>query len=77
MDIETYQKATEIVERMEACRKLLSVVCRESSFFANGVSYYLSKFANSYREDFIAYINQKLEEDQRAFAELQWRSCDK
>ena len=76
MDIEVYRKATEIVSRMEVCKDLLASVERVS-FLANSVRQHISKFADVYREDFIAYVNQKLEEEQRAFAELQCCSCDK
>lgn len=76
MDIEVYKKATEIVSRIEVCKDLLASVERVS-FLANSVKQYLSKFADVYREDFIAYVNQKLEEEQEAFDALQCCSCDK
>lgn len=75
MDIKVYNQATEILKRIKAAEELLAkndVV----SFRAISVQNVLSDYVSLYKEEFLEFVNQKLEEARKAFDALQCCSCD-
>lgn len=76
MDIEVYKKATEILQRKNACEELLDVM-EHSTFNATRVKNALAKFAEYYGIDFALYVQECLKKEQEAFDALQCCSCDK
>ena len=76
MDFEVYKKATEIIQRMNACGDLLDAMEKCSTSSAR-VKNSVARFAELYGIDFALYVQECLKKEQEAFDALQCCSCDK